>query len=409
MDEHNIPPWTLTRGERAELRCRWRQRWGWGPETHLPSADGAARVQTHASPACRVQGLIQGGAVGLCNTLFCRREKRSMELLNSLSRGWSISPHLLNREDLFFKQTALCTGPSPPAGGCWRRHRRPASRGQRAFLPDLSRGTVLLWQPPALQAAEENRPINYPSRQIGECDKRRNKNIPYLVQFLVKLVFRAQHGVQGCGDMRQPFVGRSAKAVKQAQAGSLASVSQGGSASGIRGRQPRQQDGVTSLGAQRRSWPRQSLLCPSWNFRVTRGPGVGAGRLRGELASRVVEGPAWPGSPGTHSGQRSSGPSPSALTLRRPLKPGAGAALGGRAHPCLPLRLVLWSAQSTGGWVPCTTPSPGVQATLTLGRWWRKPRPAEALGKPRDAESEKQLCVYTAQGIQLVVAALDDS
>lgn len=209
--------------------------------------------------------------------------------------------------------------------------------------------------------------------------------------------------------MRRPFLGRSTKAEKQAQAGSLASVSQGGSASGIWDQGFRQQDGVTSLGAQRRSWPRQTLLCLSWNFWVTWGPGVGAGRLRGELASRAVEEPAWPGSPGTHSGQRSSGPSPSALTLRRPLKPGAGAALGGRAHPCLPLRLVLWSAQSTGGWVPRTTPSPGVQATLTLGCWWRKPCPAEALGKPRDTVSEKQLCVYTAQGIQLVVAALDDS
>lgn len=136
-------------------------------QTVLPTG-----VRTHASPARRVQGLTQGGAVGSCNTLYSSRGKGSIEPLNSLSRGWAIGLHLLNREDLFFKQTVLCTGPSPPARGCWRRHGRPASRGRRAPPPVLSWGTVLLQQPPARQAAEENRPINYPSRQIGECDKR---------------------------------------------------------------------------------------------------------------------------------------------------------------------------------------------------------------------------------------------
>lgn len=136
-------------------------------QTVLPTG-----IRKHASPARRVQGLTQGGAVRLCNTLYSCRGKGSIEPLNSLSGGSAIGPHLLNREDLFFKQTALCTGPSPPARGCWRRHGRPVSRGRRAPLPVLSWGTVLLQQPLALQAAEENRPINYPSRQIGEGDKR---------------------------------------------------------------------------------------------------------------------------------------------------------------------------------------------------------------------------------------------
>lgn len=118
-------------------------------QTVLPTG-----VRTHASPARRVQGLVRGGAVGLSNTLFCRRGKGSIEPLDSLSRGRAIGSHLLNREDLFFKQTALCTGPSLLARGCWRRHGRPASRGQRAPLPVLSRGTVLLRQAPALQGAE---------------------------------------------------------------------------------------------------------------------------------------------------------------------------------------------------------------------------------------------------------------
>ena len=59
--------------------------------------------------------------------------------------------------------------------------------------------------------------------------------------------------------------------------------------------------------------------------------------------------------------------------------------------------------------VPHAPPSPGVQATVTPRCWWRKPSLAEALGKPRDPEFKKQLCVYTAQGVQLVVAALDGS
>ena len=101
-------------------------------QTVLPTG-----VRTHASPARRVQGLTQGGAVGSCNTLYSSRGKGSIEPLNSLSRGWAIGLHLLNREDLFFKQTVLCTGPSPPARGCWRRHGRPASGGRRAPPPSF--------------------------------------------------------------------------------------------------------------------------------------------------------------------------------------------------------------------------------------------------------------------------------
>lgn len=83
-------------------------------QTVLPTS-----VRTHASPARRVQGLTQGGAVGSCNTLYSSRGKGSIEPLNSLSGGWAIGLHLLNREDLFFRQTALCTGPCRPgaAGG----------------------------------------------------------------------------------------------------------------------------------------------------------------------------------------------------------------------------------------------------------------------------------------------------
>lgn len=121
MNEHNIPPWPLT-GE-GELRQDGDgDRGGDGAgeaqlsrlQTVLPTS-----VRTHASPARRVQGLTQGGAVGSCNTLYSSRGKGSIEPLNSLSGGWAIGLHLLNREDLFFRQTALCTGPCRPgaAGG----------------------------------------------------------------------------------------------------------------------------------------------------------------------------------------------------------------------------------------------------------------------------------------------------
>lgn len=186
----------------------------------------------------------------------------------------------------------------------------------------------------------------------------------------MKLVFRAQHGVQGRGDMRRPFLGRSTKAVKQAQAGSLASVSQGGSASGVWDRESRQQDGVTSLGAQRRSWPSPDPALPfmeilghvgAWSGgrQASRGAGLqGCGEACLAREPRDLLG-------AEKLRALSLCPDP-----EHPLKPGSGAALGGTAHPCLPLRLVLWPSQCIGGWVPRTTPSPRVQATLTPRCWW---------------------------------------
>ena len=115
----------------------------------------------------------------------------------------------------------------------------------------------------------------------------------------MKLVFRAQHRVQGLGDTRRRFLRSSTKAVKQARAGSLVSASLGVDLPLDLGQ------GVQT--AERSDLPRgpEALLAqadpavPFMELLGHVGAWSGAGSLRGELASRVVQDTAWPGSPGS--------------------------------------------------------------------------------------------------------------
>lgn len=114
----------------------------------------------------------------------------------------------------------------------------------------------------------------------------------------MKLVFRAQRGVQGRGDVRRPFLGSSTKAVKQARAGSLASASLGVGLPLDLGQ------GVQTAG--RSGLPRgpEALLAqadpavPFTELLGHMGAWSGAGSLQGELASGSCRSPPGQGAQG---------------------------------------------------------------------------------------------------------------
>ena len=164
----------------------------------------------------------------------------------------------------------------------------------------------------------------------------------------MKLVFRAQCGVQGCGDARRLFLGRSTKAVTQARAGSVASASlRVGLPLGLG-------PGVQTAGWSDLPPGPEALLAqedPAVPFMELLGP-MGAwsraGRLRGELASGSCRSPPGQGARGALGAEQLSVP-------RSPLTSEASSEARGRealwaghtlvSHP----RLSFWPAQCTGG------------------------------------------------------------
>lgn len=119
-----------------------------------------------------------------------------------------------------------------------------------------------------------------------------------------------------------------ARSVTQARAGSLASVSFRVGLPLVWDRESRQQGGVTSLRAQRGN------SGPGGPYRAFHGAvgsqGPGGRQAARELASRVVQEPAWPGSPGSPRVEKLCPPSP--LTSEASSE-ARGRGSSWRAHP----------------------------------------------------------------------------